>query len=130
MKSSRFAFLPVALIVALTLAIAGCGGDDNGTTTGGNEGATQSQSATQDTGSTDADGAKVFASAGCAGCHTLKAANATGKTGPNLDDTKPSEDLVMERVTNGKGGMPAFKGQLSEDEIHAVSVYVSENAGK
>lgn len=30
-------------------------------------------------------GLQVFASAGCNSCHTLKAANATGTTGPNLD---------------------------------------------
>jgi mono/diheme cytochrome c family protein len=30
-------------------------------------------------------GKAVFASAGCAGCHTLSAAGATGSVGPNLD---------------------------------------------
>jgi cytochrome c551/c552 len=31
-------------------------------------------------------GKAVFASAGCAGCHTFKAAGASGTVGPNLDD--------------------------------------------
>ena len=35
------------------------------------------------------DGAKVFASAGCGGCHTLAAADASGEVGPNLDDLQP-----------------------------------------
>ena len=39
-------------------------------------------------------------------------------------------DLVVERVTNGKPPMPAFKGQLSEQEIDAVATYVSTVAGK
>jgi cytochrome c6 len=69
-------------------------------------------------------GAQVFAKAGCGGCHTLKAANSTGQVGPNLDEAKPPESLVVERVTNGKPPMPSFKGQLSEEEIRDVAAYV------
>jgi len=76
------------------------------------------------------DGKTVFATAGCTGCHTLKAAGSTGTVGPNLDDAKPPKELVIDRVTNGQGGMPSFKGQLSEAQIEAVATYVSENAGK
>jgi len=76
------------------------------------------------------DGKTVFATAGCTGCHTLKAAGSTGTVGPNLDEAKPSKDLVIDRVTNGQGGMPSFKGQLSEAQIQAVADYVSSNAGK
>ena len=75
------------------------------------------------------DGKTVFATAGCTGCHTLKAAGSTGTVGPNLDEAKPSKDLVIDRVTNGRGGMPSFKGQLSEAQIQAVAEYVSSNAG-
>ena len=77
-----------------------------------------------------ADGKTIFATAGCTGCHTLKAAGATGTVGPNLDDAKPPKALVIDRVTNGQGGMPSFKGQLSEAQIQAVADYVSSNAGK
>jgi len=77
-----------------------------------------------------AAGKAVFTSAGCVGCHTLSDANATGTVGPNLDDAKPSHDLVVERVTNGKGPMPSFKGQLSEKQIQDVAAYVSSVAGK
>ena len=76
------------------------------------------------------DGKAIFASAGCVGCHTLAAAGATGTVGPNLDDAKPSKELVLDRVTNGKGGMPSFKGQLSQAQIEAVATFVSQNAGK
>ena len=75
------------------------------------------------------DGKAIFASAGCIGCHTLKAADATGTVGPNLDDAKPSKGLVIDRVTNGRGGMPSFKGQLSGAQIEAVATFVSQNAG-
>jgi cytochrome c6 len=77
-----------------------------------------------------AAGKEVFASAGCTGCHTLADAGATGTVGPNLDDAKPPHDLVVDRVTNGKGPMPSFKGQLSEEQIQNVAAYVSSVAGK
>jgi len=77
-----------------------------------------------------AQGKDVFAKAGCASCHTLKDADATGTVGPNLDEAKPSKELVVQRVTNGQGAMPPFKGQLSDQEIQAVAEYVSTVAGK
>ena len=76
-----------------------------------------------------AQGKQVFESAGCTSCHTLKDAGSTGTVGPNLDDAKPSRDKVVERVTNGKGVMPSFKGQLTPQEIAAVAAYVSSVAG-
>lgn len=74
-------------------------------------------------------GKQVFATAGCAACHTLSAANATGKVGPDLDQVKPAQQLVIDRVTNGLGAMPSFKGKLSADQIRAVAAYVSTTAG-
>jgi len=77
-----------------------------------------------------AAGKAVFTSAGCVGCHTLADAGATGTVGPNLDEAMPPASLVVERVTNGKGPMPPFKGQLSEKQIQDVAAYVSSVAGK
>ena len=76
------------------------------------------------------DGKAIFASAGCGGCHTLKAAGASGNVGPNLDQLKPSKDTVAHQVEVGGGVMPAFKGKLSPAEIAAVAEFVSANAGK
>ncbi len=73
-------------------------------------------------------GKAVFASSGCGGCHTLKAAGTTGTVGPNLDDAKPSVALVVDRVTNGAGAMPAFS-QLSATQIQDVAAFVSTSAG-
>ena len=70
------------------------------------------------------DGEAIFAAAGCGGCHTLDAAGASGSIGPNLDDTKPSKELVVDRVTNGKGAMPAFKDSYSAEQIAAVAGFV------
>ena len=77
-----------------------------------------------------AAGKLVFATAGCESCHTLKDAGATGTVGPNLDEAMPPADLVVDRVTNGKGVMPSFSGQLSTKQIADVAAYVSSVAGK
>ena len=61
----------------------------------------------------DSSAGKDLFLAKCAGCHTLKDAGAGGKVGPNLDQAKPPRALVVARVTNGKGTMPPFKGQLT-----------------
>jgi mono/diheme cytochrome c family protein len=79
---------------------------------------------------TSTDGKTIFLTAGCTGCHTLKDAGSTGTVGPNLDQAKPPESLVVDRVTNGKGAMPSFKGKLTPDQIRAVAKYVSSVAGK
>jgi mono/diheme cytochrome c family protein len=75
-------------------------------------------------------GKQIFGSAGCAGCHVLKDAGATGTVGPNLDQLKPSEARVAKQVTNGGKVMPAFKGRLTSAQIDAVAAYVSSIAGK
>jgi outer membrane protein assembly factor BamB len=75
-----------------------------------------------------AAGMKVFSST-CASCHTLAAAGSTGTVGPNLDQLKPSDSLVVHQVTNGGGGMPAFGGTLSKAQIQSVAKYVSTVAG-
>jgi cbb3-type cytochrome c oxidase subunit III len=75
------------------------------------------------------DGKKIF-QAECSSCHTLKAANATGTIGPNLDQLKPAEPIVERQVTNGGAVMPAFKDKLSKEQITAVAKFVSSSAGK
>ena len=108
----------IALAAGGLLGACGGGGDDGG---GGGE--------TTAAGGAQA-GEQVFADAGCGSCHTLNAAGSNGTTGPNLDELKPSEQEVAEQVTNGGGGMPAFKGRLSEQQIQQVAAFVAENAGK
>ena len=66
----------------------------------------------------------------CGACHTLAKAGTDGVVGPNLDETKPSKELTVDRVTNGLNAMPSFASQLSPDQIDAVAEYISESAGK
>ena len=68
---------------------------------------------------------KLFASAGCSGCHTFSAAGSSGSVGPNLDDASPSYDHVVTQVTEGGGAMPSFKDDLTEQQIQDVAAFVS-----
>lgn len=75
------------------------------------------------------DGKSIF-TANCGSCHTLADAGTAGAVGPNLDEARPPKDLVVDRVTNGKGAMPSFSDSLDEQQIQAVADYVSGTAGK
>jgi len=124
------ALVVVVLLLAAAFALGGyLVGREHGKGGGGTVTTTETSTGGAVTGNAEA-GKAVFTSAGCAGCHTLSAAGANGNVGPNLDTTKPSEALVVQRVTNGKGAMPPFADQLSEQQIADVAAYVSQSAGK
>ncbi len=136
----RTALLLVLLAGAFGLAAGGCGGEEEKTATPETtEGSVPTPTETTDTETTTggeaegdpAVGKEVFlGSSGCGGCHTLADAGTTGTVGPNLDDVKPSYDLVVDRVTNGLGAMPAFSSSLSEEQIQDVAAYISSVAGQ
>jgi hypothetical protein len=79
----------------------------------------------------------------CSVCHTLAAANAVGKVGPNLDELRPPASLVENTIANGclqnpppnspqtclgSGTMPAqlLQGRDAKD----VAQFVAKVAGK
>ncbi|MBE2319780.1 cytochrome c [Solirubrobacter sp. CPCC 204708] len=67
----------------------------------------------------------------CSMCHTLKAANAVAKVGPNLDEMRPNEALTLDAILKGRsqgnGQMPAqlFTGKDAED----VAKFVAKSVG-
>ena len=67
---------------------------------------------------------KAIFVANCSTCHVLKAANARGTIGPNLDQKKPKYALIISRVTNGKAPMTAYKAILSKTQIQDVAAFV------
>lgn len=83
---------------------------------------------------TSALGEQVFNAQGCAGCHTLAAANATGKVGPPLNTiralgaAKIRQSIVAPNsvVAKGysKGIMPLTFKDLPDDEIDALVAYL------
>jgi hypothetical protein len=80
----------------------------------------------------------------CGICHTLQAANAVGKVGPDLDQLQPSESLILHTIINGclqkpgpseasqtclgQGTMPA--GILQGRQAQDVAAFVAAVAGK
>ena len=80
----------------------------------------------------------------CAFCHTLAAANATAKVGPNLDELRPSEQVVLNTIVNGclqnpsstsspqtclgYGTMPS--GILQGTQAKDVAAFVAKVAGQ
>ncbi len=73
-------------------------------------------------------GKSIFLNSGnCATCHSLKDAGSNTMVGPNLNEIRPDIGRVKNAVTNGIGVMPAYLGILSNNEIDAVSYYVSES---
>jgi mono/diheme cytochrome c family protein len=67
----------------------------------------------------------------CRMCHTLKAANATGKVGPDLNEPPRNKSLVLDAIKNGRangnGNMPAavYEGR----EAEAVAEFVAVASG-
>jgi cytochrome c6 len=154
----RTALLLVLLVAVLGVVAVGCGGEESQTATPetveGEVTTDTTETETTETETTETEttetettatettettpalegdpvaGKEVFlGTAGCASCHTLSDAGSTGAVGPNLDDAKPSEELVLDRVTNGQGGMPSFSSTLTEQQIADVAAYVSSVAG-
>jgi cytochrome c oxidase subunit 2 len=86
-------------------------------------------------------GQAVFTQNGCGSCHTLKAANATGTTGPDLDKLpqeaqeagKPLEAFVRESIVNPDayvqkgypaGVMPKTFANLPKEQLAALVQYL------
>lgn len=90
------------------------------------------------------DGAKVFASAGCGGCHAFTPAGTTMEIGPSLDDLAaaaeaadvPVEEYVRQAIVDPEavlaagfaaGVMPGSYGSsLKAEEIDALVQYLTE----
>jgi cytochrome c5 len=76
-------------------------------------------------------GAEIFGQS-CQSCHTLAAAHATGKVGPNLDQLKPPKALILDALANGRqrgnGTMPA--GLVGGPDAQAVAAFVAKVAGQ
>jgi cytochrome c oxidase subunit II len=83
-------------------------------------------------------GEELFTSSGCAGCHTLAAAGATAKVGPDLGKLKDSSEgfirksIVDPNAQIEKGYKPDvmpqnFGQQLSKEELDALVKYLLES---
>ena len=69
---------------------------------------------------------EVFHAYSCSACHALADAGAGGSIGPSLDNPTLTRDFVVGRIANGQGAMPAFKGQLADEDIALLADYIVE----
>jgi mono/diheme cytochrome c family protein len=80
-----------------------------------------------------AAGEQVFRD-NCESCHGIDGRKASGTPlypGTDFNRVKPSQAMVQERALEGAEEiMPSFRGKLSEDELHALAVYVTATAGR
>jgi len=66
----------------------------------------------------------------CATCHGPDGAGSAVGKSMNVPDLrsqaaqKLSDTELAEIISNGKGGMPAFKDSLSEDQIHSLVAHI------
>jgi len=121
------------LAAAVAVSLAACGGSSSSTTTSqsssspgsSSQSSTSTSSSSSDSSASASSGQRIFTSAGCADCHTLAAAHASGSIGPDLDELKPPYAKVVGQVTNGGANMPSFAGRLSKAQIDAVAKFVA-----
>ena len=84
---------------------------------------------------------ELFAAQGCAGCHTLQAAGATGTTGPDLDEVLPGQspqqisrsitDPSAELTQGFQDIMPKNFGEtISPGDLEKLVRFLVENAGQ
>jgi mono/diheme cytochrome c family protein len=68
----------------------------------------------------------------CANCHTLPAAGAYAKVGPNLAETRPPKALVLDAIENGRArGNGQMAADLVEGEdAEAVAQFVAVAGGQ
>ncbi|GKV54315.1 cytochrome c-550 [Sporosarcina sp. NCCP-2222] len=57
----------------------------------------------------------------CIACH---GGDLTGGAGPNLHGLSESKEKIHEIIKNGQGGMPAFGGQISDEQIDQLADYI------
>jgi cytochrome c551 len=121
--------LPLVLVMAaILLAAAGCGGNNN--TNNAPPPANNSNNAPEappagNAGTVDATAEAVYKQQ-CISCH---AADLSGGVGPNLQKigATMSADQISTQIQNGGGGMPPFKGTLTDDEITALTDWLANH---
>lgn len=89
--------------------------------------ATETEAAAELTAEQVDEARQIFQDWSCGACHVHADANGTGHIGPSLDGNEAMDvDFVVQRISNGQGAMPGFGGQLTEEEIELLSVYIMQ----
>lgn len=92
--------------------------------------APDAQSASRDLAVRDA-GLELFNTYSCGACHALADAGAGGSIGPSLDrNPRLARAFAIDVITNGRGAMPSFAGQMTDDEIAILADYIVQFSHK
>lgn len=137
----------LAPFLALAFLFAGCGsGSVVSPTASEVVGKVPTTTTTQAVKGDAAAGAKLFASQGCGGCHTFKAAGTNGTVGPDLDKlaqyAKQANQGSLQQFTDESiaspgsyvqpgypNSMPDFGSTLSDKQIADLVAYLTQNLG-
>jgi cytochrome c oxidase subunit II len=84
----------------------------------------------------DDDGAAVFATAGCGGCHAFEPAGTDAAVGPSLDEIDGDEAFIRESIVDPNAALaPGYQGDvmpntydksLTDEQLDALVQYLSE----
>lgn len=78
-----------------------------------------------------AKGRQLFSQYGCGGCHVLAEGAGSGGIGPSLDNNPSlTPDFVAGAISEGRGSMPAFRDQMTAEEIATLAAYVVQVSRK
>jgi mono/diheme cytochrome c family protein len=70
-------------------------------------------------------GRELFTAYSCNACHALADADALGGIGPALDGNRNlTKAYVIDVVNDGRGAMPSFAGQMTDQEIATLADYI------
>lgn len=110
---NRKIFIPFLILLIIFSACSGNGASSNTISTpSGKSGDVNTE-----------EGTRNLFETKCAACHgadgTAGIANAA-----NLQTNKSDSTSIIQIMVNGKGAMPSFKDQLTEEQVHKLAHYV------
>ncbi|MFD0675658.1 MULTISPECIES: c-type cytochrome [unclassified Paenibacillus] len=121
-------FILILCVIAIVCVMTACGKSNNnaGQQAGNNTGGTTPGTTPGGGTATTNANAEAIAKANCIACHgnTL---DGMGDSKKNLQKVgaKLSKDQIATTIANGRGGMPAFKGKLKDDEIATLADWLA-----
>lgn len=78
-----------------------------------------------------ANGRALFTQYSCGSCHVLADAGGSGGIGPSLDaNPRLTREFTIGAISEGRGGMPAFRDVMSAEEIATLADYIVQVSRK
>ncbi|MGO4547635.1 cytochrome c [Paenibacillus sp. 2TAB23] len=117
--NNHYKWLMMLTVFLLFISLAACGGNKT------NNGA-KDETPADNNGNATVNTAEAESLYGknCVSCHAV---DLGGGVGPNLQHVgaEMSADQITTQISNGGNGMPAYKGQLKDEEIAALASWLA-----